>query len=217
MSDSDQSSAQERLQEIQERAEAALPGPWQWFGNTATNQVFLGTAHSGRKIILSPEVRQYEMVFDHLDSEAETLTEARLRAAELEDFDQRQQLLEFLDEPMDPEEGPRDIAINNQVYSRYWARVPDLMLHEDGLMRSYRTLAKYEVLNGRSKAEAGLPEDAGRSNSPLYREDLVGFDNPEAEFLAHARQDVEFLLSEVERLRSEANQTQVEAQAVVEA
>ena len=63
-----------------------------------------------------------------------------------------------------------------------------------------RRHARYEVLDHRTRAEAGLDESADRSNSPLYREDFVGIDHPDADFIAHAPEDVAALLLEVRRL-----------------
>jgi hypothetical protein len=73
--------------------------------------------------------------------------------------------------------------------------------HERHLTRSHREIARYEVLDGKTRQEAGLGPDADRSNSPLYREDLVGLDNPEAEFIAQAREDVDWLLERLASLR----------------
>lgn len=43
----------------------------------------------------------------------------------------------------------------------------------------------------------------GRLDPRVYRADIVGIRHPDAEFIAHARQDVDDLLAEVDRLRSE--------------
>jgi hypothetical protein len=45
-----------------------------------------------------------------------------------------------------------------------------------------------------------------RKASTVYRGDIVGIRNPDAEFIAHARQDVTDLLAEVERLRAERSE-----------
>jgi len=33
-------------------ASAARPGPWQWYGNTKTQEVYLATTHSGRTFVM---------------------------------------------------------------------------------------------------------------------------------------------------------------------
>jgi hypothetical protein len=40
------------LDAIEARAAAATRGPWRWFGNVKTRQVYLATTHSGRRFIL---------------------------------------------------------------------------------------------------------------------------------------------------------------------
>ena len=37
---------------IRQRAEAATPGPWQWFGNTDVNDIYLATVRWGRQIVM---------------------------------------------------------------------------------------------------------------------------------------------------------------------
>lgn len=91
------------------------------------------------------------------------------------------------------------LSVGAQVYT-------DLYFHnhERGLIESHRGIARFEVLNGRTLAEHHAA--AGRINGErrdLYRKDIVGLDNPEATFIAHARQDVDDLLAEIDRLRAE--------------
>jgi hypothetical protein len=54
-------------------------------------------------------------------------------------------------------------------------------------------------------AEAAIYEVAPHARSAddprVYRRDLIGIRNPDAQFIAHARQDVDDLLKEVDRLR----------------
>lgn len=53
-------------------------------------------------------------------------------------------------------------------------------------------LARYEV----------APDATKRSDPRVYRGDITGFHNPDAEFIANARQDIADLLAEVDRLRA---------------
>lgn len=98
-----------------------------------------------------------------------------------------------------------EITRNGSVWlSRNVVIRPDLRLNVDGLMHSYRDLARFQVLAGRTEEEheaAGGMIDGERRD--LYREDIVGIDTPEAEFIAHSREDVEFLLERVAQLESE--------------
>lgn len=65
------------LESIRKRAEAIIPGPWRWYGNTQTDQVYLGTNDRGHLILLSPEVHSTESVFNHDWCESYTLEQAR--------------------------------------------------------------------------------------------------------------------------------------------
>lgn len=67
----------DNLEAIRQRAEAIIPGPWRWFGNTASDQVYLGTTDRGRLIVLDPDTRHTESVFHHEWCESYTLEEAR--------------------------------------------------------------------------------------------------------------------------------------------
>ena len=42
-----------RLDEIQARLDAATPGPWGWFGNTDTKNIYLATPDRGRQFIMT--------------------------------------------------------------------------------------------------------------------------------------------------------------------
>ncbi|ALG07643.1 hypothetical protein [Kibdelosporangium phytohabitans] len=64
---------------------------------------------------------------------------------------------------------------------------------EPGTLADAEHLARYEV----------CPTATSRKDQRVYRADLTGIRNPDAEFIAHSRADVEWLLSEVERLRGQ--------------
>lgn len=115
--------------EIRNRAEAATPGPWGWFGNIKHGGPYLATRHGGRVFVMQFArlgMRDAQPVFQHRG---------------------------------DPEVPPG------------W-----------GIMVKGADLAIYEA---------------------DHRADIKGFDNPDAEFIAHSRQDVADLLDEVDRLREE--------------
>ena len=44
-----------RRQEIRALLNAATPGPWQWFGNTAVKSIYLATVHHGRRFVMQFE------------------------------------------------------------------------------------------------------------------------------------------------------------------
>lgn len=127
------------------------------------------------------------------------------------DSGDRERIRDFLAGSRDAEDGAVTLSIfrtsDHAWLTRGVQAFPDLQLPVHGWMRSYRDVARYEVLGGQTRAEAGLAPDAGRMNSPLYREDIVGLDTPEADFIAHARQDVDDLLAELDAVRAVAAAT----------
>lgn len=131
------------LPEIKERAAAATPGPWKWFGNTDVRDVYLATARWGRLYVMG--FRRWGM------------NGAQPMFAHGRKFD--------------PDN--RDESIG-------------------GVMQPASALARYEV----------APSATNRSDPEVYRADLNGLKTPDAEFIAHSRADVEWLVSEVERLRA---------------
>lgn len=278
-----------RIEEIRQRAAEAIRGPWRWFGNTESDQVYLGTPDRGRLLLVSPQVEYEQYVFNHRASEVYAVEEIRERftvdpkliasksymdmdEAELkalcdvrglkveasypddgvtdcdylnaiEEYDEehnisprnwwcsrdaQEHLAEFLRGEVTIEEGSRDLYIPDAfaverelVLTRslkanaglkFAGKVPEDAKNGRGepwdrhvtggyMLVDYRAIARYEVLDGRTVAEH---EAAGGTINGevrhLYREDIVGLDNPEAEFIAHAREDVDWLLSEVDRL-----------------
>lgn len=229
---------EDRLAEIKARAQAAIRGPWRWMGNTATDQIYLATTHSGQRTILSPGTRSEEHVYHHGWCESYTLEQARanvinwcpLHSDQEGEIGGREsecrcdELRDFLRGELDPREelhreldrDPRTAWLTRGVVIR-----PDLNLGVDGLLKSYREMARYEVL-GRSLADrwsgyrtrAEWEAERGAVDGPrgreagsrtveqaLYREDFVGLAHPEAEFIAHAREDVDWLLAEHAELR----------------
>ncbi len=117
------------LEAIVKRAEAATPGPWQWFGNTKQFNCYLATIHGGRRFVLQ--------------------------------FDR-------------------------------W-----------GMSSAQPTFQVYSERNGLMVKLAKLPEELGPKFEADHRRDFCGIAHPDAEFIAHARQDIDDLLAEVDRLQSE--------------
>lgn len=63
----------------------------------------------------------------------------------------------------------------------------------DGCLVEARKLARFEV----------APQATERSDPRVYRADITGLRHPDAEFIAAARADVDWLVAEVEHLRAE--------------
>jgi hypothetical protein len=68
------------------------------------------------------------------------------------------------------------------------------------------------MTDGRELAIYEVNRNATDFNDPsLYRHDIVGFRHPDAEFIAHSRQDVDVLLAEIDRLRELTADTREDA------
>jgi hypothetical protein len=65
-----------------------------------------------------------------------------------------------------------------------------------GILKTGAELAVFQVARAR-----GIPDDTPRTDPRIYRGDIVDVRNPDARFIAAARQDVEDLVAEVKRLR----------------
>lgn len=70
---------------------------------------------------------------------------------------------------------------------------PDTDRIKNGLLTKACELAVYEV----------APDAIERSDRRIYRGDVIGFRNPDADFIAHARQDVTELLARVHELEGQ--------------
>jgi len=70
-------------------------------------------------------------------------------------------------------------------------------------VKDTESLAVYEV----------APAATSRKDSRVYRGDIVGLRHPDAEFIAHSRGDVDFLLAEVDRLRAALAESEQRAAA----
>tara|TARA_R110002051_G_scaffold314950_3_gene392637 strand:+ start:5370 stop:6122 length:753 start_codon:yes stop_codon:yes gene_type:complete len=76
-----------------------------------------------------------------------------------------------------------------------WAEQRDtrlVLMGPDLMVERARDLAVYEV----------APQATSRQDPKVYRADIVGIRHPDAEFIAHSRADVDYLLAENDRLRA---------------
>jgi hypothetical protein len=85
-----------------------------------------------------------------------------------------------------------------------------------GGMVSYRTMARYETLGKMPDGQGffsdyrTIEEFEAETNrdhrTALYREDFCGLDNPEADFIQHAAEDIPYLLAVIDNLREQNEQ-----------
>lgn len=227
-----------RLGAIRGRAAAIIPGPWQWYGNTATHQIYLATSDRGRLVIITPQTEIEEYVYDHYAGESYTMEQARNHVIEWcgahdEDSnpDTREadcrcdEIREFLRVELNPSgdhaeyvhgERDRQVVLTRAQTIHADLRFPvaedeERRKEHGGLLRSYKDLARYEVLgklNGhfrppfrsRKEFEAATGEPADHA---LYREDIIGLAQAEADFIAHSASDIPWLLSHIASLAAE--------------
>jgi hypothetical protein len=142
----------DRLAGIIARDRAATPGPWGWFGNVDTYQLYLATRHSGRLFVMG--FRRWGM-----------------RGAQ-------------------PEFRTRG--------SDGWARL------QPGSTMAATELPVFEVDRAAT----------ARTDPSVYRGDIVGIRNADAEFIEHARQDVHDMLRDRHALARRAADLADEAAAL---
>lgn len=91
---------------------------------------------------------------------------------------------------------PGDVpdVVDNYLYDAFGGQRCDerLVFNTDDLLVPARDLAIYEV----------APTAETRDDPRVYRADVIGIRHPDAEFIAHSRADVDWLVAEVERLRT---------------
>jgi hypothetical protein len=228
----------DRLEEIRQRATAAIPGPWRWQGNVDVNRCYLATTDRGQLTIMLANSAKCEYVFDRVEGVGRTLEEAREGVLDLCGSHEGgpyegepgydcicTEIATFLEGTVDSEEGTRSFST---AYGCPPNRADDIVRgvqsHVDIMFPAveraagrreelgarlypYSRWAKYEVLGYRSKAEwvmdqAGvIPSAGGDMEDFLYRKDFVGLDQPEAAFIEHSRDDIDWLLAKVDELQ----------------
>lgn len=205
------------LTEIRNRHDAIIPGPWRWYGNTATDQVSLATTNRGRLFILDTHFSIEQRVFHHDWFEGYTLEQARANVRNFcgaHDGDDApyecrcDRINQFLVGDIDTDEAHRtldDPYMTRSAIVHPDVRFPDKSLGDrrnqhGGMMHSYRNHARYEVLGYRTVAEweadqgGVVPSTSHDVKDALYREDFCGLDQPEATFIERAPEDVGYLL-----------------------
>ncbi len=207
-----------RLGDIRNRANAVIPGPWRWWGNTATNQVYLGTVDRGRLILLDVHTDFEEYVYDHETCTTYTVEEAKARVLDwctVHGDPEFPGIRDLLSGVLSQEEGRRDLHRGGHLWlTRQLTAVADLRVaspdgdtgtrNQRGATRleSYAKHVRYEVL-GRKLVDrfseyrtiAEYEAEEGRDHhDALYRQDFCGIATPEAELIQHAPEDIGYLL-----------------------
>lgn len=131
------------LSEIRDRLTRSTPGPWGWFGNTKTHQIYLATQRWGRHFVM--EFARWGM-----------------QDAQPVFFDRAE-----------PD------AVRKSIVA-------------DSTYRLASDIPVYEV----------APDARSKHDPSVYRHDIRGIRNADAEFIAHSRADVEWLVGEVDRLNA---------------
>jgi hypothetical protein len=170
------------VEEIRQRAAAATPGPWTWRGNMDNEDPRL----VGRNRV-DPESgkRKFpgmvEVLWSYPRERTSTDRGARDYGAYL---DENYQLT--------PEEIAERVEDEWRL-DRWGEPVRETRMcftSPDCYAQDARELAVYEVAR----------DATSRDDPKVYRADIVDVRHPDAQFIAHARQDVETLLAEVDQL-----------------
>lgn len=164
----------EALAEIQSRVDRATGQAWHWAGNIDTGEPYLATwlPGWGRCQIFS------------IGHETRTVDDARSQEYR-EDLRSEEGLT---DEDEIHERVLDSITDENGNY----VTVPRLWFYGDGVAAPAREQVVFEV----------APEATSREDPKVYRADIVDIRHPDAQFIAHSREDVEALLNEVHRLKA---------------
>lgn len=170
----------DRLAEIIERTTAATPGPWKWIGNQDTHQVYLGTM---MQVVLGTldrertpdDKRDIEQIVSWLwDSPPDDMPH----------FDD--------DHEAEYEAWVRERATEMWMEPDEWDTVPTdrrIAVRDGWTLIPLEETAVYEV----------CPDATDRDDPRVYRADYRRTRNADAEFIAHARADIEWLIEQARK------------------
>jgi hypothetical protein len=181
-----------RLAEIRQREQAATPGPWRWRGNMDNGDPYLTS--TGRRTVERADgtttTGHAGDVLAHIPCEV-TRAEARRRGVGDSDFlpepDVPREPVDTYDQRYDAAiQAAQDAALDDYLTDRWGQPVTEdrLAFYTDWMGTEARKLAVYEV----------APGVTDREDPRVYRADIVGIRNPDAAFIAAARDDVTRLL-----------------------
>jgi len=184
------------LAEIREREQRATPGPWAWRGNTDNGDPYLTSR--GYREVAKPDgttVRHHAGdVLGHIPVEV-TRDDALRRGIGHPDGLPEP---EIPGEPAETYDKRRDAAIG----AAQAAAVEDYLTDEYGNPRTEHRMAfctDWLYTDARKLVVFEVaPGVTDRADPRVYRADITGIRHPDAEFIAHAREDVSRLLSAVE-------------------
>lgn len=184
------------LAAIRERDRSATPGPWGWRGNIDNGDPYL--TNLGYREVEKPDgavVRHHAGdVLGHIPVEVtrddairggvgdpDSLPEPKVDREPLETYDER------YDAAI---EAAREQAIEDYLTDDYGSPRTEqrLAFCTDWLYTDARKLVTFQV----------APGATSRADPRVYRADITGIRHPDAEFIAHAREDVSRLLAAVD-------------------
>jgi hypothetical protein len=191
------------LAEIRAREQGATPGPWGWRGNIDNGDPYLTSL--GSRGVEKPDgtvVKHHAGdVLGHIPVEL-TRADAILRGVGDPDS---------LPEPNVSRE-PRDTyddRYNAAIEAAREAEIERYLTDEYGNPRTERRLAfctDWLYTDARKLVTFQVaPGATDRSDPRVYRADITGIRHPDAEFIAHAREDVRRLLAAVDKVLELAN------------
>jgi hypothetical protein len=166
------------LDEIRVRAAAATRGPWRWAGNMDHSEPRL--IAPGRDVL-----GHFPRERDMQDREARARIGYAIECEQVSDGHGGWR-------PITEDEAAENVRESWLLDEYDEVRKDDRMgfVNDHLFYDEARSLAVYEV----------CPTATDREDPRVYRADIVSLRHPDAEFIAHARADVDALLAEVDRL-----------------
>lgn len=183
-----------RLAEITERAANATPGPWHWRGNTDMHNIYLG---NNKDVVLSlvavertrddreiSNLVSYWVDTDECPSDEELVKEYALDPDD-DDYETRLDAARAT--------AMRERAVEEWLTDDQYGNPPtDLRLavkdpSDTWALSALENHVVYEV----------APSATSRTDPSVYRADFNKTRSPDAEFIAHARADIDYLLAEL--------------------
>lgn len=197
------------LQAIRARTDAATPGPWGWRGNIDNGDPYLTSL--GHRDAPKPDgtvVRHHAGdVLGHIPVELTRDDAIRCGVGDPDNLPEpnvSREPADTYDKRYDAAiEAAREAEIEDYLTDDYGqVRTADrLAFCTDWLYTDARKLVTFQVAPGATE----------RSDPRVYRADITGIRHPDAEFIAHSRQDVSRLLKAVEKLLAAADRWQLYA------
>lgn len=175
-----------RLAEIRIRTSKATPGPWKWHGNSDYPTSI--SLESREWVVLA--VRPLERSTD--DPAFERLVEYRLDDAS--------------DKPLDMDAVAWEQEVRAAAAEEYLADDDDIRTDDRLMMRvpaeGHTAGLALEALHQHVIWQV-CPDATDRKDPRVYRADFTQTRSPDAQFIAHARADIDFLLARIDELEQQ--------------